>query len=326
MKNHDTSKKSHKTASGLSLLVLGTVNLIYPCLFALIAAGAIALAANAQFAKPLLPSSGHSLSQGQAATVSESRQSIGEAGTWINPIFLRTTVYVYTNVHKKGMPSGRHLAITIRPSTLTEEQVADISGILGINMLSGQTTIRAEASEHQLELIQSVLAPSANDSTLGLAALKEGKKSIDSDPTPAQWALLRRSGDDTRFIYAGPLPSAKVLARWFVIIGLVAATIYVAFASFSIITGQSHGGNRVIAAAAGVMLLLMGYTIFKIMVMNSIDANSIDNQNSISKQLPEHGLAKEKQRTADTPRLPLGQSSAPGRSGLPVQPLLGRNP
>jgi hypothetical protein len=110
-----------------------------------------------------------------------------------------------------------------------------------------------------------------------------------------------------------------------VIIGLVAATIYVAFAAFSITSGQAHGGSRVVAAAAGLILLLMGYTIYKVLMMNAVLKRGTIDTTAISRHLPLSGLVNERHRpVADTPKVPANVGSYVPRSGLQVQPLSGR--
>ena len=287
-------------------------------------------AAFAQFAEPLLSGKGGLPAEG---VVPEPMSQVNKAKpqdfanstrlpSIINP--MRTTVYVYTTLKREdGERPIRYMVLTLRPTTLNHEQVSDINGILGINMLSGQQTIEADASSHQLELLQSILNPSANDSTLGLAVIDHGRKAIDKDASPEQWAALRRPTDEPLYTYTGPVPAAKPFARMFVIIGLAAATIYVAFAAYSIITGQAHGGNRVVAALAGLMLLLMGYTIYKIAVMNAVIRNTATTTSST--HLPLQGIVDERYRqTADTPTIPLAPQSYPPRSNMPVQPLSGR--
>jgi hypothetical protein len=282
----------------------------------------------AQFAQPIFPLGNNGIDQtAQDAESIDSHAPVKSFGggfaTSIEPG--RTTVYIHNKIiGPHGEQRGDHVVSTIRPSALTSEQAADIGGILGINMLSGQPTIHAQATDHQLELIQAVLAPSANDSTLGLAVPVGKTKQIQNDPTAAQWSNLRRSQDDALSIYAGPLPSVKIFGRYFVIVGIVFGTVYLAFAAFSIITGQMRGGSKVIAAAAGLMLLLMGYTIYKIAVMNAFHKHSVDNLGMLSKRLPDHGKsAQANAQLPDTPGLPAQVPSRPLRASRQVLPLSG---
>jgi hypothetical protein len=338
MKIQDNSIRQMKTASSLGVLCLKWQKLSCYSALALLLLVIIQVGACAQFAKPLLPNGIDSPSGEQAfgrsrvipAVVSSEQSQIAGDGlnssifpSGINPG--RTTVYVFASKKKDSLVRAlRYMVLTIRPSTLNAEQVNDINDILGINMLSGQRTIEADASQHQLELIQSILAPSANDLGLQIAILNHGRKEINKDPNAEQWSALRRPTDDPVYTYNGPVPAAKKFARLFVIIGLVAATIYVAFAAYSIITGQAHGGNRVIAAASGLMLLLMGYTIYKILIMNATFRDSGKDAITVSTRLPVHGLTNPNFRqVADTPEIPLVKNSYVPRSNLPVQPFAG---
>jgi hypothetical protein len=306
MRNEANKIQISRVARQLVSLIAEKLKRSWPLLIVLLVLSSFQMSAFGQFAKPLV-----------------SGASAFHAIT--NPE--RTIVYVYTSLRREAdaLPK-RYMVLTIRPSTLTNEQISDINGILGINILSGQETIEADASKHQLEMIQSVLAPSANDSTLGLAVVNhKGQKEIDKDPSAQQWAALRQPSDDPLYTYKGPIPAAKTLARMVVIIGLVAATIYVAFAAFSVTSGQAHGGNRVIAAATGLILLLMGYTIYKIMMINAVLKNGIVDTTAITKHLPLNGLVNENfRKVADTPKVSAVEDSSVPRSGLPVQPLSGR--
>lgn len=281
--------------------------------------------AHAQFAKPLLSGSNVGTSRLSSQAITREQEGSTAFPSVINSE--HTTVYIHTALRREAdLAAKRYMVLTIRPTTLTSEQICDINTILGINMLSGQLTIEADASKHQLELIQSVLAPSANDSTLGLSIINSnGHKEINRDPNAEQSAALRRSGDDALYVYKGPIPAAKTLARMIVVVGLIAATIYVAFAAFSITSGQTHGGSRVIAAASGLILLLMGYTIYKILMMNAVIERGVIDTTVITKQLPLSGLVDERHRpVADTPKVPANVGSYAPRSGLQVQPLSGR--
>jgi hypothetical protein len=194
----------------------------------------------------------------------------------------RTTVYIYSNCTRGAddLMAGKHLVLTLRPATLPSKVVNDISNILGVELNSGQKTIQANATAHQLELIQAVLYPSANDSTLGLATISEnGTKQINKAPTAEQWSQLRKSGDDSLYINAGILPTARVCARYFVMVAIAFSTVFLIFASSSIIFGQAHGGPRVIATGGGLMLLLMGYSIYKVAVINLFNADTTLKQN-----------------------------------------------
>ncbi|HEY9790901.1 MAG TPA: hypothetical protein V6D22_10910 [Candidatus Obscuribacterales bacterium] len=78
----------------------------------------------------------------------------------------------------------------------------------------------------------------------------------------------------SRYEFDGPLPTVRVFCHYLVILGVVAATIWVAMASIGMVMGNRGAGDRVIGAAGGLLLLLGGYTIWKIVQMNTFHANS----------------------------------------------------
>lgn len=288
----------------------------------------IATCAYGQFAKPLLPHNNEAISSNtHLSPISPTSESASNFQTEVNPI--RTTVLIYSNTkdlsnNATSESSARHLVLTLRPSLLAVGQICDINGILGINMLSGQPFIDAYASQHQLELIQAVLAPSACDSTSGLAIINNGRKHIASDPTPQQLAFMQRQGDDSIYIYKGPLPSIRTITRLFVVLGIVCATVYLGFAAFSVINGQMHSGSKVLGTAAGVMLLVMAYTIYKVLLVNAIYKTSDNETADVLRHLSNLGEVPGTDRNfADTPIIPLSTSGGIPRSGLKVQPLSG---
>src|SRR5690606_25257569 len=94
-------------------------------------------------------------------------------------------------------------------------------------------------------------------------------------------------------------------------------TIFMALASWSMIMGHPYGASRVIGAAAGLMLLLSAYTIWKIVQMNTYNANSDDPAQNKQKA----GGGDVQDAFMFRPGGGGGGQTAVGRSGLPVQPL-----
>lgn len=70
----------------------------------------------------------------------------------------------------------------------------------------------------------------------------------------------------------GPLPIVRWFARYLVILGVVVATIYMAFAAYSLVNGNRNGPARVALAAGGLMMLLCAFTIWKIIIINAFNA------------------------------------------------------
>jgi hypothetical protein len=77
--------------------------------------------------------------------------------------------------------------------------------------------------------------------------------------------------------FQGPLPTVRKLSRLFVLIGVVSATIFLAFAAYSVVLGHREGGSKVIGAAGGLLLLLCAYTIWKIVIVNSFAYRGMPN-------------------------------------------------
>jgi hypothetical protein len=67
----------------------------------------------------------------------------------------------------------------------------------------------------------------------------------------------------------GPTHTVRPFARFLVKLGVVFATVLMAFAAFSVVLGQRDGAARVVSTAGGLILLLMGYTIYKIVVIDT---------------------------------------------------------
>jgi len=250
--------------------------------------------ASAQFAAPLAPAvgdgsvpapeiSGDSLPSAPAASGKAEAAPVEGTNLEKRIDLGRTTVYIYSNCSrgKNDLMAGSRLVLTLRPASLMSEQVSDIGKILGVNLNSGQAVIQADATAHQLELIQFVLTPSANDLQIGVSTINQkSAKKIEKDPTAEQWSNLRKSQDNSLYLGAGILPTARVCARYFVMAAVAFATVYLIFAASSIIFGQAHGGPRVVAACGGLMLLLMGFTIYKVAVINLFNANGTIQQNA----------------------------------------------
>jgi hypothetical protein len=119
--------------------------------------------------------------------------------------------------------------------------------------------------------------------------------------------------------FQGPLPTVKTFCRYLVILGAVCGTIFMALAAAAVVLGHPYAGSRVIGAVSGLMLLFCGYTIWKIVQMNTFNANSPDNA-QINQAQPQGQVVQ-----PQAPNLPV-TPNAPGgvgRSPMPVAPLNG---
>ena len=86
--------------------------------------------------------------------------------------------------------------------------------------------------------------------------------------------LFSHNQQGNRYDFQGPLPTVRTFSRYLVILGVVCATVFMTLAAWSMVFGSPYGASRVIGAAGGLILLLMGYTIWKVVQMNTFHANS----------------------------------------------------
>lgn len=224
----------------------------------------------------------------------------------------RTVVRVHRQINggPAGQNRGEGMVMTIRPDQLSQEALGKINGILGINMLSGEQSIDVQASPDQLEQIQDALAPYPQASNAG------GRKFIDSD-TPAQG--YPKPGRESIYDFQGPLPTVRTFCRYLVILGVVSATVWMALAMYAMVMGHPYAGSRAVGTIAGLMLLLGGYTIWKVVQMNTF--NAMSDLPAINQNRPTDAQVNDAYvQQSSTPGSP-GGGSGQGRSGVPVVPL-----
>jgi hypothetical protein len=146
-------------------------------------------------------------------------------------------------------------------------------------------------------------------------------KAIDSDTNTTRfardkpnqpWAATEKN--------QAPLPIVRIFCRKIVILGVVFATVFMAFAAFSVILGHKDSGQRVFGAAAGLMLLLMGYSIYKVIQINAWRFYAGD---LVDWTDPSFEYARAPLPKSNTPQDPPKQEGSQKRSNLPVQPLGG---
>ncbi len=218
----------------------------------------------------------------------------------------RTLVFIYDNG-----PRGIRLDQTIRPDQLSINAISQISAILGQNIESGQPYIQVVASDGQIAEINQVLAPYPN------AIVANGRTTIINDSPAAKYPV---PGTTNRYMFQGPLPTVATFGRYLVILGVVCATIFMALASYSIVSGSQYGGARVIGSAAGLILLLMAYTIWKVVQMNTFNPIASFLSQNVSR--PTQALVPlSSYGGTNTPGLPATIPASPARSGVPLEPL-----
>ena len=224
----------------------------------------------------------------------------------------RTVVRIYRQRAggATGQNRGEGMVQTIRPDQLSADQIGQINGILGINMLNGQQSQDVQASNDQIERIQNVLFPYPQAQDQG------GKKFINSD-APAQG--YPKAGQESSYDFQGPLPTVRTFCRYLVILGVVSATIWMALSMYAMVMGHPYGGARVVGSIAGFMLLLMGYTIWKIVQMNTF--NAMSDRPAISQNRPNDAQTNQMNAPDLPPANPGAAGGRPNRSGVPVLPL-----
>jgi hypothetical protein len=249
----------------------------------------------------------------------------------------RTTVYVYAQTYEHVYPGpsaggqasdistqgtyrGKRMVMTIRGNTLTSQQMNTIGGILGVNFNGGQETIQADATNDQIEQINEALYPDASQQGWGISTLQgDGRLKIMQDPSDAQWSKIRRPLDTSLYKWVPTLPIVPVFCRYFIILGVVIATVFVAKAGYSMCFGHAYAGTRAVAAITGLATLLCAFTIYKIVILNLMHANSTTVQSNV-KSVAGAGNPTQTPNVPIVPQVPNGQ---PPRAGIPVIPLSG---
>lgn len=229
----------------------------------------------------------------------------------------RTIVRVYRQRSGGPMNSSRGMREdrTIRPDQLSSFQIEKINEILGINMLSGQANMDVQATNEQIEKIDDVLAAYPGF-TPGPRKKIEKDQRGNIDP-----ARLQR--DASIFTFDGILPSVRYLARYLVILGVVSATVFMAIAATSVVFGHQYGGSRVIGVAGGLILLLMSYTIWKVVQMNTFKAvwKAGMKDSARSQNRPFNNGLTDQLSDTSTPGIPKEPPAGPQRSGVPLLPF-----
>lgn len=225
----------------------------------------------------------------------------------------RTVVNVYRNSNggALGQPRGNRMVMTIRPDQLSADQLGQVQGILGVNLTSGEQIIQVNASDGQIEQLQQAMAAWPQYQMNG------NRKKINNDSPATGYP---KANENSSYDFQGPLPTVRTFSRYLVILGVVCATVFMALAAYSMVLGHPYGGARVIGTAAGFMLLLMGYTIWKVVQMNTFKAMS--NTPAINQNRPQTAQVNDANiGPPGVPGTPGGGVGGAGRSGIPVVPF-----
>lgn len=219
----------------------------------------------------------------------------------------RTVVRLYKN---DATGRGQRMVQTIRPDTLTPEAKSAIEGIIG-NLGNGEQSIDITVTDQQLEAINEAQANYPQTTMNG------GRKQITGDNPAANRPL---PGRESIYAFPGVIPTVATFSRYLVILGVVAATIFMALAAYSMVNGGQYGAARVLGAASGLFMLLAAYTIWKVVQMNTFNANS-DHAAQIKAKADAAPVSDAFMSYPQMPATPGVPSTSSGRSGVPVAPL-----
>ncbi|MGH9553018.1 MAG: hypothetical protein ACRD3W_26805, partial [Terriglobales bacterium] len=154
---------------------------------------------------------------------------------------------------------------TLRMDTLTKDQSQAVQGLFpAIFAQRGQPVIDvANVTDAQMALLNQILFPypryvtSANQARLAQISGNPDWKQVVADNAPPTTRV---------FI----LPKVHEFCRYLVILGVVCSTIFMILAATGYMFGHREADARVIGAIAGLMVLLMAFTIWKIVMRNSL--------------------------------------------------------
>ena len=168
-----------------------------------------------------------------------------------------TTIYLRADVYSRNTHQfmGKRTVWTIRPATLNAMQLDLVSGILQLDLHSTQTN-----AEHALWL---------DISTAQLEQLQAVLNSTSHTLNPNNQATFTTQ----LFRY---LPVVKRFARYAVLLGIVFATVLIAFAAYGLIMGQRGSSEKIIGTAAGLIVLLLAFSIYSLLISNTINGSSSD--------------------------------------------------
>jgi len=221
---------------------------------------------------------------------------------------------------------------TIQPDNLTNQQKGAVQGIIGGG--GGAPYQNVNVSVGQLKQIQAILAPypATGTSAVPMPTITKRRTStqrnqIFSD-TPSPNALKHGTNGVVPM-----LPVVRQFCRYLVILGAVCACLFMAFSAISWQFGDRNAPGRIIGSAAGIMLLFMGYAIWKVVRYNENNARGpevVDLSSPPPMQQSRSSPGDVNQSKSDdsfasttNANLPVTPANPGGiqRSGLPLQPL-----
>ncbi len=224
-----------------------------------------------------------------------------------------------------------NVVLTFQPDQLTNTQKGKVMGILGAGVNSAPYQ-NMTVTQNQLIQMQNALAPSPNlNAGISDVPMPDGRQRSQIFTDRPAGNTLAING--TNGITPKKLPVIQKFCRYLVILGVVCACIFMSFASISLIFGDRSAAGRIVGSAGGIMLLLMGYAIWKVVRVNEDNARGPLNRVVIGQQLPLQSRSSpgdvKRVKSDDSfvsttdANLPVTPVNPGGiqRSGLPLQPL-----
>jgi hypothetical protein len=241
---------------------------------------------------------------------------------------------------------GNLVVLTFQPSSLSAQQLQQVEGIIG-NVSEGASYQDITVDEGQLKQMQDILAPYPQDSTSAVP-MRDGRERsfVNSDNPAATYPKYESSPqfdqEKPSFEYGvstvrqmAPRHVIRIFCRYLVILGVVVACIFMAFAAAGVAMGHRNAGAKVISTAAGLMILVMSYSIYKIVMLHVWNARGpqVMDLDDPGAPLESRGYSGDTNLqkaggsgTGDslpvtTPKAPVAIPASPSRAGTVVSPL-----
>jgi len=175
---------------------------------------------------------------------------------------------------------GTRVALTFQPDELTDSQRSQVEGILNLGaggLAGNQPYQNITVSTATLQQIQQILYPPAKAS--GNIYPYPGTPGNNIRNTP--WTTRTFIAADSPAAGYPRYPSQEIpflkqeirdFAHYLVILGVVMACVQLVFVGAMMAFGHPYSGSKAVAAAGGLMLLLMAYTIWKVDIFHVLTA------------------------------------------------------
>lgn len=172
---------------------------------------------------------------------------------------------------------GTRVALTFQPDEIPDSKRSQIEGLLGGQSFSNEPYQNIEVNDSTLEEIENILYPPAQPS--GSVYPYPGTPGDNIRNTPwTERSYIAADNPADRHPRNGnneiksPRKPIRDFSLYLVIGGVVVACVQIVIAGTFMTYGQPYAGGKAIAAAGGLMLLLMAFAIWKIDMVNVLAA------------------------------------------------------